>query len=131
MAQSSRRMNRNARAYIRVRVASSLSHSNELVKMTGKKMDKEDRFKPLDHINKIAELIRSLTYSEMIELAFELRKTAGETVQIDKIAELIRSLTYGEMIELASGLREAAGETEITAGTLPIILHRWACEHGK
>src|SRR5215467_896056 len=90
-------------------------------------MDSEDRFKPLDHINKIAELIRSLTYSEMIELASELRKTAGETVQIDKIAELIRSLTYGEMIELASALQEAAaGETEITAGTLPIILHRWA-----
>jgi hypothetical protein len=62
-------------------------------------MDNADRFKPLNHIN--------------------------------KIAELIRSLTYGEMIELASGLREAAGETEITAGTLPIILHRWACEHGK
>ena len=94
-------------------------------------MDNEDRFKPLDHINKIAELIRSLTYGEMIQLASQLRKTAGETVQIDKIAELIRSLTCGEMIELASGLREAAGETEITAGTLPIILHRWACEHGK
>jgi hypothetical protein len=94
-------------------------------------MDNENRLKPSDHIDKIAELIRSLTYGEMIELASELRKTAGETVQIDKIAELIRSLTYGEMIKLASELREAVGETEITAGTLPIILHRWACEHGK
>src|SRR6266436_3799701 len=94
-------------------------------------MDNAGRFKPLDHINKIAELIRSLTYGEMIELASELRKTAGETVQIDKIAELIRSLTYDEMIELAFGLREAAGEMEITAGTLPIILHRWACEHQR
>ena len=73
-----------------------------------------ERLKPSDHIHKIAELIRSLTYGEMIELASELRKTTGETVQIDKIAELIRSLTYGEMIELASGLREAAGGTEIT-----------------
>ena len=91
-------------------------------------MDNEDRFKSLDHINKIAELIRSLTYGEMIELASELRKTARETVQIDKVAELIRSLPYGEMIELASGLVEAAGETEITAETLPIILHRWACD---
>ena len=94
-------------------------------------MDNENRLKPSDHIHKIAELIRSLTYGEMIELASELRKTAGETVQIDKIAERIRSLTYGEMIELASGLQEAAGGTEMTAGTLPIILHRWACERGK
>jgi hypothetical protein len=124
-------MNRNVRAYIRAPRRQFTSHRNELVKMTWQKMDNEDSFKPLDHINKIAELVRSLTYSEMIELASELRKTAGETVQIDKIAELIRSLTYGEMIGLASGLREAAGEMEITAGTLPIILHRWACEHGK
>src|SRR5258708_28477381 len=85
-------------------------------------MDNAGRFKPLDHINKIAELIRSLTYGEMIELASELRKTAGETVQIDKIAELIRSLTYGEMIELAFGLREAAGEMGITAGKLSLNL---------
>jgi hypothetical protein len=99
--------------------------------MTWQKMDDEDSFKPLDHINKIAELIRSLTEREKIELASELRKTARETVQIDRIAELIRSLTYGEMIEFASGLREAAGEMEITAGTVPIILHRWACEYGK
>jgi hypothetical protein len=89
-------------------------------------MNNENRLKPSDHIDKIAELIRSLTYGEMIELA-----PPGEATQIDKIAELIRSLTYGEMIELASGLREAAGGTGITAGTLPIILHRWACEHGK
>jgi hypothetical protein len=58
---------------------------------------------------KIAEPIRSLTYGETIELASELGKTAGKTVQIDKIAELIRSLTYGEMIEFASALQEAAG----------------------
>jgi hypothetical protein len=84
-----------------------------------------------DHIETIAALIRSLTYGEMIELVSELQKTAGETIEIDKIAELIRSLTYGEMIELASGLQEAAGGAEITAGTLPMVLHRWACEHGK
>ena len=94
-------------------------------------MGNENRLQPSDHIEKIAELIRSLTYGEMIELASELRKTAGSAVQIDKIAEVIRSLTYGEMIELASGLQEAAGGAEITAGTLPIILHRWACEYGK
>src|SRR5258706_16209531 len=94
-------------------------------------MDNAGRFKPLDHINKIAELIRSLTYSEMIELASELRKTAGETVQIDKIAELIRSLTYGEMIELASGLREAAGKMGITAGNLSENFSPWGCENGR
>jgi hypothetical protein len=94
-------------------------------------MDTENRLKPSDHIEKIAELIRSLTYGETIELASELRKTPGKAVQIDKIAELIRSLTYGEMIEFASALREAAGGAEITAGTLPIVLHRWACEHGR
>jgi hypothetical protein len=95
-------------------------------------MDYENRLEPADHIEKIAELIRSLTYGEMLELASELRKTGvGKSLQIDKIAELIRSLTYGEMIEFASGLREAGGVVEITAGTLPIILHRWACEHGK
>src|SRR5262249_3798734 len=99
--------------------------------MTWRKMYDEDRFTRLNHIEKIAELIRSLTYGEMIELASELRKTAGETVQIDKIAELIRSLTYGEMLKLASQLRQAAGETEITAETLPKIFHRWASEHGR
>jgi hypothetical protein len=46
-------------------------------------------------------------------------------------AELIRSLTYGEMIEFASALQQASGGAEITAGTLAIILHGWACEHGK
>jgi hypothetical protein len=49
-----------------------------------------ERLKPSDHIEKIAELIRSLTYGETIELVSELGKTAGKTVQIDKIAELIR-----------------------------------------
>lgn len=95
-------------------------------------MHNESRLKPSDHIEKIAELIRSLTYGEMLELASELRKTgAGRTVLIDKVAELIRSLTYGEMLEFASALKEAAGGAEITARTLPIVLHRWACEHGK
>jgi len=95
-------------------------------------MDYENRLEPADHIEKIAELIRSLTYGEMLELASELRKTGvGKSLQIDKIAELIRSLTYGEMIEFASGLHEAAGGAEITAVTLPIVLHRWACEYGK
>jgi hypothetical protein len=94
-------------------------------------MDNQNRLKPSDHIDKIAELIRALTCGETIGLVSELQRTAGERLQIDNIAELVRSLTYGEMIELASGLREAAGGTEITAGTLPIILHRWACEQGK
>jgi hypothetical protein len=99
-------------------------------------MDNKNRLQPSDHIDKIAELIRSLTYGETIEFVSDstwrtLRETAGETLPIDKIAELIRSLTYGEMIELSSRLQEAAGGTEITAGTLPIIFHRWACEHGK
>ena len=94
-------------------------------------MDNKSRLKPSDHIEKIAELIRSLTYGEMIELTSELRKTTGKTVLTDKVAELIRSLTYAEMLEFASALQEAAGGAEITARTLPIVLHRWACEHGK
>jgi hypothetical protein len=94
-------------------------------------MDNENRFKPFDQIDKIAELIRSLTYGEMVELGSELRKPARETEQIDKMAELIRSLTYGEMIELASELRKVAGDAQITDETLPTIFHRWASERGK
>src|SRR5258708_13580133 len=94
-------------------------------------MDNEDRSKPLDQIDKIAELIRSLTYGEMIELVSELRKSAGETEQISKLAELICSLTYGEMIELASELGKIAGETENTAETLPPIPTPWANDPGK
>jgi hypothetical protein len=47
---------------------------------------------------------------------------------LDKIAELTRSLTYGEMIGLAGELWKAAGDAEISAETLPAILHRWASE---
>jgi hypothetical protein len=43
---------------------------------------------------------------------------------IDQIADL----TYGEMIDLAAELWKAAGDVEITAKTLPAILHRWANE---
>ncbi len=58
-------------------------------------MDNEDRFKRLDRIDKIAELLRSLTYGEMIELASELRKTAGET---EITAETLpRSFTDGRV----------------------------------
>jgi len=84
--------------------------------------------KPLDEIT---ELIRSLTYGEMVEVAAGLQKTPAEMKQVDRLAKLIRRVTYGEMLELASGLRKAAGETEITAENLPAILHRWASEHGK
>ena len=94
-------------------------------------MDYDNRLKPSDHIEKIAELIRSLTYGEMLELTSELGKATGKTVLIDKVAELIRSLTYGEMLEFAYTLQEAAGRAEITARTLPIVFHRWACEHGR
>ncbi len=94
------------------------------------KMDNGNSLKSSEHIEKIAELIRSLTYGEMIELRSELRNSEGETKQIAKLAELICRLTYGEMIELASGLQEAAG-AEITERTLPIVLHRWACERRK
>jgi hypothetical protein len=80
-------------------------------------------------INEIAELIRSLTYGETVELASELRKAPAETKQLDKMAELIRSLTYGEMIDLAAGLLKAAADAEITGETFPAILHRWASQH--
>jgi hypothetical protein len=92
------------------------------------RMDNADRFKPLDEI---ADLIRSLTYGEMVEVTAELRKAPVEAKQIDRLAKLVRRLTYGEMIELASGLRKAAGAKEITAEILPAILHRWASEQGK
>jgi hypothetical protein len=95
-----------------------------------KKMDNEGTFKPLEHIEQIAKLLRSLTYGETVELVSELRK-GGDTKQLDRLAELIRSATYGEMLELASELQKAAGEPEITADTLPKILHRWASEYGK
>jgi hypothetical protein len=85
----------------------------------------------LDQIDKIAEFIRSLTYGQMMELASKVQKTTGEMKEIDRLAELTRSLTYGEMLELASGLQKAAGAREITAETLPTILHQWASEHGK
>ena len=84
--------------------------------------DNADSFRSLDEI---AELIRSLTYGEMVEVASELRKAPVETKQIDKLAMLIRCLTYGEMLELASELQKRAAENEITAETLPGILHRW------
>lgn len=45
---------------------------------------------------------------------------------LEEIARLMRSLTYGEMIELAKALWTAKDDTEITADTLPAILHAWA-----
>jgi hypothetical protein len=90
---------------------------------SGARMDNADSFKPLDEI---AELIRSLTYGEMVEVASQLRKAPAEAKQIDKLATLIRCLTYGEMLELASELQKTAAASEITAETLPAILHRWA-----
>jgi hypothetical protein len=47
---------------------------------------------------------------------------------IDRIGELTLSLTYGEMIDLAAELWKTAGDVEISAETLPAILHRWATE---
>ena len=85
-------------------------------------MDNADSFKPLDQI---AELIRSLTYGEMVEVASQLRKAPVGTKQIDKLATLIRCLTYGEMLELASELQKTAAAEEITAETLPTVVHRW------
>jgi len=57
---------------------------------SGARMDDADRFKPLA---KIAELMRSLTYGEMMEVASELRKAPVETKQVDKLATLIRCLS--------------------------------------
>src|SRR5215831_10589445 len=93
-------------------------------------MDDAYRFKPQDQINEIAELIRSLTYGETVELTSELQKAEVETRQLNKVAQLVRSLTYGEMIDLAAGLLKAAADVEITGETLPAILHRWASQHG-
>jgi hypothetical protein len=93
-------------------------------------MDDTYRFRPQDQINEIAELIRSLTYGETVELASELQKAGVEPKQLNKVAKLIRLLTYGEMIDFAAGLLKAAADTEITGETLPAILHRWASQHG-
>jgi hypothetical protein len=49
--------------------------------------------------------------------------------QLDEIADITCSLTYGEMIDLAAELWKAAGGAEITAKTLPAILHQWSNEH--
>ena len=94
-------------------------------------MDDVDRFKPQDQINEIAELIRSLTYGETVELASKLQKAGVGTKQLDKVADLIRALTYGEMIDFATGLWKAAADAEITGETLPVILHRWASEQDR
>jgi hypothetical protein len=47
---------------------------------------------------------------------------------LDEIAGITCSLTYGEMIDLAAELWKAAGGAEITAKTLPAILHQWSYE---
>ena len=52
-------------------------------------MDNADS-KPLDEIT---ELIRSLTYGEMVEVASELQKAPVETKHIGRLATLVRSLT--------------------------------------
>ena len=114
LAPSTRRLSLEGGRALEMRVTSGPS---------GVRMDTADSFKPLD---KIAELIRSLTYGEMVEVVSELQKAPVETKQIDKLATLIRCLTYGEMLELASELQKTAAEKEITAETLPVILHRWA-----
>ena len=48
---------------------------------------------------------------------------------LDDIGSLVRSLTYGQMIDLAAALWSAKGDREITADTLPAILHSWATGH--
>jgi hypothetical protein len=45
---------------------------------------------------------------------------------LEEIADITRSLTYGEMIDFAAELLKAAGDTEITAKTLPAIVHQWS-----
>jgi hypothetical protein len=117
LAPSTRRLSLEGRRGLEMHVTSGPS---------GARMDNADSFKPL---NEIAELIRSLTYGEMVEVTSELRKMPVETKQIDKLATLIRCLTYGEMLELASELQKTAEAREITAETLPTILHRWASRH--
>ena len=114
LAPSTRRLSLEGRRALEMFTSSGPSAAHK---------DNVNSFKPLDEI---AELIRSLTYGEMVEVASELRKAPVETKQIDKLATLIRCLTYGEMLELASELQKTAEAKEITAETLPAILHRWA-----
>lgn len=47
---------------------------------------------------------------------------------LDDIALQVRMLTYGEMIELASAIWNCRGEKELTAETLPGVLHAWSRE---
>lgn len=48
---------------------------------------------------------------------------------LTEIAKLVQSLTYGEMIELAEAMWRAKPEgVDITAESLPAVLHRWSKE---
>jgi hypothetical protein len=47
-------------------------------------------FRPLDRMDKIAELTRTLTYGEMIQLAAELWKAAGaQEITAENLAEVL------------------------------------------
>ena len=48
---------------------------------------------------------------------------------LDDIGSLVRSLTYGQMIDLAAALWSAKDNRDMTAETLPAILHAWAAGH--
>jgi hypothetical protein len=78
-----------------------------------------------------ARAILHTTDTAILAEHWTMQMDSKPAAQIDKLAELTRSLTYGEMTDLAAELWKAAGEAEITAETLPEILHRWASEHGK
>lgn len=45
---------------------------------------------------------------------------------LDDIASLLRRLTYGEMMDLAAAVWAVKSEGDVTAESLPGILHRWS-----
>jgi hypothetical protein len=56
-------------------------------------------FRPLDGMDKIAELTRCLTYGEMLEFAAELWKAGGEQeITAETLAEVLHRWACGDPI---------------------------------
>jgi len=74
------------------------------------------------------QLAETMNRPEMLRPAFDDPPVLAID-PLDDIGSLVRSLTYGQMIDLAAALWSAKGDREITADTLPAILHSWATGH--
>lgn len=50
---------------------------------------------------------------------------------LDEIAAILRSLTYGDMMELVTEMWQHRKDADITATTLPAVMHRWAASRAR